>query len=82
MMRVHQKARRYDFEQRALDSSDVFPGRQTGAPGDPKDVRVNGDGGLVKGDIQDDIGGLSTDPGQGLERGALARNLPLMALDK
>ena len=43
-------------------------GRQASAIGDAEDVRIDGNGGLSEGSIEDDVRRLAADAGQRLER--------------
>jgi hypothetical protein len=57
-------------------------GRELSAVRHPKDMGINGDSRYPKGGIQDHVGRLSTDPGEGLQGGAIAWHLATMPLQK
>src|SRR5215831_1922347 len=73
---------RRDRLERGLDRQRRLPRGESGAIGHPENVRVDRDRRLAKGDVQHDIGGLATDPGQRLKRGAVARDCAAMLLDE
>ena len=53
---------RHDFEQFFFDCHHVLAWRDAGAVGDPEDVRIDCDGRLAEGDVQNHIGGFAADP--------------------
>lgn len=59
-----------------------FAGRKAGAIADAKEVGVDGNGRLLEPDVQDHIGGLTADAGQGFERLAIPRHLAAMLVDE
>ena len=64
-----------------LDCRRRFTGRQAGPISDPEYMGVDGDGRLAKGNIQNDIGRLSTDARQGFQRFAITRHGAVMMCD-
>lgn len=71
VMRFPQKIGRDAGFEAALDVQHGFAARQAGAVGEAEGVRVDRDGGLAEGDVEDDGGGFAADSGQGFERFAV-----------
>ena len=63
-----------DFQQSLLDLQRSLSGRQPGAVSKTKEMRIDGDGGFAENDVENHIGGLAPDAGQGFQSFALARN--------
>ena len=82
MVRVGQERLRHALEQAQLDLDRRRADGQSGAVGDAKDVRVDGQRRVAEGVVEDDVGGLAADPGKRLERLARARHLPAVLLDQ
>ena len=59
------------FQQFLFNGQRCFTRGDAGAVGNPEDVSVDGDGRFTKGDIQHDICGFASHPGQFLQRGAI-----------
>src|SRR3984893_12010003 len=66
---------RRELDQLALDLFRGLARGQTGAIGDAEDMGVDGDGGVTKGDVQDDVCGLAADAGQPGESVMIGRHL-------
>ena len=81
-MRIALVFGRRDPIERGLDRERRFAGGEAGAVGHAEDVRVDGDRRLAEGDVEHDVGGFASDPGQRLQRGAVARHLAAMLLDE
>ena len=81
-MRVLAKGWGHDFIQTALDIEHGAPRRKTRAIGDAEDMRIHGNRGLAERDVQNHVGGLSSNPRQGLECFPGIRYLALMAIDQ
>jgi len=60
----------------------VFAGRQPGAVRNPKNMGVHGDGGLPECRIQNDIGGLAADTGQGFQCGPLRGYFAVVVIEQ
>ena len=65
-----------------LDQVHIPAASEAGAVGDPEDMGVDREGLLAERDVHDDVGGLAPDPGQRLQRVAVARHLAAMLLDQ
>src|SRR3546814_7204484 len=74
-------AGRDPFE-RILDLARGPAAGEPGAVGNAKDMCIDRDGFLAKGDVHDDIGGLAPDAGQGFKRLAAARHLSAILVDE
>ena len=68
MVRVRQERFGHALEQAQLDLHRRLPDRQTGAVGNSKDVRVDGERRIAEGVVEDHVGGLAADAGERLER--------------
>ena len=78
VVRIQQVIFRHETQQRLLDSQHSFAWRKTRAIGNSVYMSVNCHGGLTKSSIENNICGLASNPGQGLELLACARNLPIV----
>ncbi len=67
--------------QAALDIQHGTPGRETRAIGDAEDMRIHGNRRLAEGDVENHIGGLSSDTRQGFERFPGIRHLAVVVFD-
>ncbi len=74
MVGVVQEFRGDELQQFLFHFEHVLARCQSGAVGDAEDMRVDGDGRLAEGGVENDIGGLAADTGQGFKRGAVFRN--------
>ena len=66
-MGVAAEGLRHDLLKLSFDRVDVFTGRQAGAVANAKNVRVDGEGFLAEGRVEDDVGSLAADSGKFLE---------------
>lgn len=66
--------RRDGLEQFSFDGIDILAGGKAGAVAEAKDVGVDGDGRFSEHDIEDDVGRLAADAGQGFEGSAVMRH--------
>ncbi len=82
LVRTEQERLRRNPLQLQLDRKHILAARQPGAIGHAKNVRIDGDRRLAKSNIQNDVGGLAADPGQGLELVAVGWNLAAVLLDQ
>jgi hypothetical protein len=65
-----------------LDAKRVLAGGKAGAVAHPEDVRVDGEGLLVEGGVENDVGRLPPDSRQLLQLFACARHLAAMVADE
>ena len=63
MMGVPPEGLRNDLLEPGLDFVDGPAGREAGAVGHPKDMRVDGERLFAEGGVEHHVGGLATDPG-------------------
>ena len=82
MMGVLQILLRNDLIELVLDLIGRLAGGQAGAVGNPKNMGVDGDGGLAEHGVENDAGGFAPDSGQRLQGRTIARHLSAMALDQ
>ena len=75
VVRILAKLSRDQPEQSFFDFQRGFARCDTGAVGNPENMRIDGDGCFAEGGIQDDVGGLAADPGQAFEFDPGARDL-------
>ncbi len=67
-----------DFVELLLNGERRASGCEASTVSDPEYVCVYGDGRLAEGRVENDVGGLTADARQGLERLAAARHAPVM----
>ena len=79
-MGIQQKFLGYEADKLLFDLEGVLTNGQAGTIGDAEDVGVHREGGFTKGRVQDDIGGLTPHPGQGLEGDSILGDLATMVL--
>jgi len=68
--------------ERHLDRKRCLAWSETGAVGDPKDMRVDRDRRLAEGHVQHHVRGLASNAGQRLQGRAVTRNLAAMLFDQ
>ena len=73
---------RHDLFQLGLDVVDGLAGREAGAVADAEHMRVDGEGLLAEGGIEDDVCRLAANAGKGLQFLATARNFAAEAVDQ
>src|SRR3546814_16987464 len=71
-----------DPRERILDLARGPAAGEPGAVGNAKDMGVDRDGFLAKGDVHDDISSLASDAGQSFKRLAAARHLSALLVDE
>ena len=81
-MRVAPERRRDDLLKLRFDVERRLTRREAGTVADAEDMRVDRERFLSPGGVEDDIGGLAADAGQGLELFARARDFPAMVTDQ
>src|SRR5829696_5708638 len=81
-MRVALVFVRYHRVELFLDLKWCLAGGEPGAIADAENVRVDCNGRLAEGDVENDIGGLAPYTGQRLQRFARRRHLAAMLLDQ
>jgi len=81
-MRVPAEGLGNDPFEPGLDFIDILSGRETGAIADTEDVRVDREGFLAEGRIENDIGCLPSDAGEGLQLLPSARYLAAILVDQ
>ena len=82
MMGAAAEGLRHDPLQLHFNLQRILARRQAGAVADPENVRVDGEGFLPEGGIQNDIGGLAADAGQTLKRLAIFGHLAAEVIDQ
>src|SRR5260370_17248139 len=65
-----------------LDGGGRLAGGEAGAVAHAKNMGIDGDRLFAEGDVEDDVRGLASDPGQRLERLAVVRHLAAVQLDQ
>ena len=78
MMRVAEIPGRRRLGELVLDFARGAARGQPGAIADAKDMSIDRDRRFTEGDVEHDVRGLAPDPGQALERGAVAGHLALV----
>ncbi len=78
VMRLFLERFRHPFFQQQFNLERGCPHRHAGAVANPENMRVNGDGRLTKGFVEDYVGGLPANPGEGFEGFTVARHLTTM----
>jgi hypothetical protein len=73
---------RHDLQQLEFDRQRRPADGQAGAVGHPENVRVDGDRRLAESGIEDHVGGLAADTGQGLQRCTRRWNLAAMTVEQ
>ncbi len=81
-MRILPEFFRRVFDQRVFHRTRGLARRKTGAVGDAKDMRVDGNVHLPEHHVQNDTGCLAADTRQGFERFAVRWDLPAVLLDE
>ena len=82
MMRVAAEGLRDDLLELRFDLVDILAGSEAGAVADAEDVRVDGEGFLAEGGVEDDVGGLAADARKFLELFAGTRDFAAMTIDE
>ena len=82
MVRVQPEGLRNDFLKLELDPKRVLSGSKAGAVAHPEDVRVDGEGLLIEGGVQNDVGRFPPDSRQLLQLFARAWDLAAMIADE
>ena len=72
----------HGLQQFHLDLVGCLSWREAHAIAKPEEMRVDSNGGMPKGDVEHDIGGLAADARQRLQRLAVIRNLAAMLFDQ
>jgi len=82
VVRVAAERLGHDLVEPSLDLVRRFAGCEAGAVADAEHVGVDGERLFAPGRVEDDIGGLATDAGQGLQLFARARDFAAELVDE
>ena len=81
-MRIVNEFRRSELHELALDFLRRLPGREPGAVGNAKDMRVDRNRRVAEGDVEHHVGGLASDPRQFYQRRMIGRHFASMLVDE
>ena len=82
MVSVAPEGLRHDLVELRLDGINGLAGRESGAVGDAKDMRVNGESLFAERGVEHDIGGFAANAGKRLQFLARLRHFAAMLVDQ